>query len=115
MDELLAMAKEALGLPADSTEDDGLLKSKIRMAAAAYVSRRYGGNAHESDDTGFPVLDWLTKQWITEALLTIYNQIGVEGQISHSENGIVRAWENAGVPESMMRRILPLVTIVSNR
>lgn len=37
----------------------------------------------------------------------LLNKRGAEGQTSHSENGISRSYENADVPESMMRAVVP--------
>lgn len=36
------------------------------------------------------------------------NKIGAEGQISHSENGISRTYENAELPDSLLREITPI-------
>lgn len=38
----------------------------------------------------------------------LYNKRGAEGQTSHSENGISRSYENADLPESMLRSIAPM-------
>ena len=37
----------------------------------------------------------------------LLNKRGAEGQMSHSENGITRSYENADVPSSMLRVIAP--------
>ncbi len=37
---------------------------------------------------------------------------GAEGETSHSENGISRTYENADVPESMMKGIVPFVGVL---
>lgn len=37
----------------------------------------------------------------------LLNKRGAEGQISHSENGISRAYENADVPSSMLKTVTP--------
>ena len=41
--------------------------------------------------------------------LDLYNKIGAEGQISHSENGISRTWESAWVSEQLLKEVVPLV------
>jgi hypothetical protein len=39
----------------------------------------------------------------------LYNKIGAEGQISHSENGISRGYEPGDIPESLLKEVTPLV------
>ena len=36
------------------------------------------------------------------------NKRGAEGELSHSENGIVRTYENADLPESILRELIPI-------
>ncbi len=38
----------------------------------------------------------------------LYNKQGAEGQTTHNENGIARTYENADVPKSMLRDVIPL-------
>lgn len=40
------------------------------------------------------------------------NKRGAEGQLSHSENGISRTYENADIPESMLKTIVPYCGII---
>lgn len=42
----------------------------------------------------------------------LYNKRGAEGQTSHSENGISRTYEDADVPESMLRGIYPYCGVI---
>lgn len=44
-----------------------------------------------------------------EIALYLYNRQGSEGQLSHNENSISRAYESADVPESLMQGITPFV------
>ena len=37
----------------------------------------------------------------------LLNKRGAEGEVAHSENGISRTYENADVPESMLREVVP--------
>jgi len=37
----------------------------------------------------------------------LWNKRGAEGQTSHSENGISRSYENADVPASMLKGVVP--------
>jgi hypothetical protein len=42
----------------------------------------------------------------------LYNKRGAEGQTSHDENGIKRTYENADVPESMLKQITPHIGVI---
>ena len=42
----------------------------------------------------------------------LLNKRGGEGELSHSENGISRSYENGDVPESMMRQIVPMYGVL---
>lgn len=39
----------------------------------------------------------------------LYSKRGVEGQTSHSENGIDRTYEKSDISDSLLRRITPVV------
>lgn len=40
------------------------------------------------------------------------NKRGAEGQTAHSENGISRSYESGGVPDSMLRDIVPHCKVI---
>lgn len=42
----------------------------------------------------------------------IYGKMGGEGQTTHSENGISRAWEDADVAQGLLREITPMAEVV---
>ena len=48
-----------------------------------------------------------------EAAVYLLNKRGAEGQLSHSENGISRSYEDADLPESMLRGITPLCGVTN--
>lgn len=47
-----------------------------------------------------------------EIAVYLLNKRGAEGEISHNENGINRSYESASVPDSMLKGIVPFVSIV---
>lgn len=47
-----------------------------------------------------------------EAAVYLLNKRGAEGQVSHSENGISRSYENADLPQSMLDEIVPYGVVV---
>ena len=42
----------------------------------------------------------------------LLNKRGAEGEISHSENGISRSYENADVPKSMLDVVVPFCGVI---
>ena len=40
------------------------------------------------------------------------NKRGAEGQTAHTENGIVRQYENADIPASMLRTVTPFCGVI---
>lgn len=42
-----------------------------------------------------------------EIAVYLLNKRGAEGQTSHNENGINRAYENGGIPYSMLKQVTP--------
>lgn len=42
----------------------------------------------------------------------MYNKRGVEGQTSHSENGVSRSYSSANISEELLREITPKVGVV---
>lgn len=47
-----------------------------------------------------------------DAAVYLLNKRGGEGQTGHTENGISRVYENADLPDSMLRGIVPLCGVV---
>ena len=50
----------------------------------------------------------------TQVEIAVYllNKRGAEGQTAHSENGISRTYENADIPASLMREIVPMASTI---
>lgn len=90
---------------ADTGEDDFLL-FLLDLAGSKLLERLYPFDATKSE---VPVR-YQFKQ--IEIALFLYNKQGVEGQTSHSENGISRAYENADIPDSLMQGITPFVGVI---
>ena len=47
-----------------------------------------------------------------EIAVYLLNKRGAEGELSHSENGISRTYENADVPDSMLSDVIPHCGVV---
>lgn len=48
-----------------------------------------------------------------EIAVYLLNKRGAEGQLVHSENGISRTYENADVPKSMLKSVIPNCGVIS--
>lgn len=100
----LNQLKILLDKQGDNSEDD-LLLMLLTLSAQKILERVY-----PYDDSIKEVPSrYATKQ--VEIAVYLYNKQGAEGQISHSENGISRAYESADVPESLMKGITPYVGV----
>ena len=42
----------------------------------------------------------------------LINKRGAEGETTHNENGINRAYESASVPESLLGRVTPFAGVI---
>lgn len=88
--------------PADADGwSDEILKSYLTLAEQKILDRAY-----PYDDT---VTEVPHRYGVLQCEIATYllNKRGAEGEISHSENGISRHYENADVPDSMLRDIVP--------
>lgn len=102
-DEKLTFLKLLVG----ETDSDDVLSAYLTLAGKKILARSY---PYDTTVTEVP------EQYDTlqcEIAAYMLNKRGAEGQTSHTENGITRAYENADIPESMLRQITPHVGIPS--
>lgn len=89
----------------DETDDD------VISAFLTIAGNKICRIAYPFDDTAVIVpTKYETLQ--VEAACYLLNKRGAEGQTSHSENGINRSYENADLPDSMIRAIVPMAGVV---
>ena len=93
----LALLRAMVG----GSDADEVLSAYLLLAGKKILAKAY---PYDSDVTEVPVQYEALQCEIAAYLL---NKRGAEGQISHSENGITRTYENADVPASMLRTIVP--------
>lgn len=86
--------------------DEEILTAYIDQAADIVL--RY---AYPYDDTQTEVP---AKYLRVQADIAVYlvNKRGAEGQLTHTENGISRSYEDADIPRSLLRRIIPMSGVV---
>lgn len=94
-------------LKAITGETDETLLSTYLSIAASKVLRR----AYPYDDTVTVVPD---RYAVIQVEIAVYmiNKRGAEGEVSHSENGISRSYEDGDIPPSLMREIIPNLSVV---
>ena len=103
---MLEKLKLYLKIDADDTEQDTVLLFLIDLAGNKLLERLY---PFDSTKTEVPSR-YQFKQ--IEIALFLYNKQGAEGETSHSENGISRAYENGNIPDSLMQGITPFVGVI---
>ena len=86
--------------------DEAILEDCLESAKAAIMSRRY------------PYQEWpdeLESRYLDLQLrcaMDLYNRIGAEGELSHSENGISRGYESSWISESLLQEVTPVAKVV---
>lgn len=101
-DEKLAMLRVMLD---DPTATDELLNVYLAIAKRKILQRAF---PFDNTVTEVPPQYELTQCEIAAYLI---NKRGGEGEISHTENGISRMYENGDVPVSLMRAIVPFTSV----
>ena len=82
------------------------LEDILESAKAVILSRRYpfGEQPTELEPRYFDLQ--------IRIAVEMYNKRGVEGQTSHSENGVSRSYSSASVSEELLREITPKAGVV---
>ena len=103
--EKLSLLRVMVGQPNEGDWVDDVLISYLNIAGRKIINRAY-----PYDDKVMEVpLRYGNLQ--CEIAAYLLNKRGAEGQTSHSENGISRAYESADVPESMLSEVTPRVGV----
>ena len=87
-------------------DTDEVLSTYLLLAGKKIIAKAY-----PYDDT---VEEVPSKYDYLQCEIAVYmlNKRGAEGQTSHSENGITRNYENADVPESMLKTVTPYCGVI---
>ena len=101
-------AEKKAALSAMVEEDsDSVLSTYLNLAKAVILNHAYPYGV-PSSVTDVPAQ---YEQLQLEIAAYKLNKRGAEGETSHSENGVSRGYEDADVPKSMLRQIVPLAGI----
>jgi len=85
--------------------DEAVLLDCIESAKNAILSRRFPFGEIPGQ---FPV-KYMDLQF--RIALDLYNKIGAEGQLSHSENGVSRQYESSWISEQLLSEVVPIVGV----
>ena len=97
---------ERLKLRIPENNNDLELEDVLESARAVILSRRYPFGEQPTElESKFLDLQ-------IRIAVEMYNKRGVEGQTSHSENGVSRGYSSASVSEELLREITPKVGVV---
>lgn len=87
--------------------DTALLVDCAETAKAAILSRRYPyGNYPSALEARYADLQY-------RIALDLYNKIGAEGQVAHSENGINRSYESSWISEQLLSEVVPICGVTT--
>lgn len=89
-----------------SSDTDEVLSTYLKIAERKILAKAYPYN--EDIDEVPSKYQFLQ----CEVAAYLLNKRGAEGQIQHSENGISRIYENADVPESLLKVVVPNCGII---
>lgn len=96
----------ALKVIVDGSDTDIVLSTYLELAGHKIIAKAFPYN---TDVTEVPVQYAYLQVEIAAYML---NKRGAEGEISHTENGISRSYENADVPASMLKTVVPFCGVV---
>ena len=90
-----------VGTPNEVDWTDDILTQYLTIAGQKIINRAY-----PYDET---VTDVPRRYGVLQCEIAAYllNKRGAEGEISHSENGVSRMYENADVPDSLLSEVIP--------
>lgn len=88
-----------------SEPDESILNDCLESAEAAILARRYPFGCADA------VLEARYTDLQFRIALDLYNKIGGEGQLSHSENGVSRVYESSWISEQLLNEVIPKAVV----
>lgn len=89
-----------------SSDTDEVLSTYLMLAGRKIIGKAF---PYKDDVTEVPVKYETLQLEIASYML---NKRGAEGQTQHSENGITRQYENADIPASMLKTVIPFCGVI---
>ena len=97
---------ERLKIRITENVSDEVLSDILESAKAVILSRRFPFGEQPTE------LEQRYLDLQIRIAVEMYNKRGVEGQTSHSDNGVSRSYSSASVSEELLREITPKVGVV---
>ena len=97
---------ERLKIRIPENNNDLELEDVLESAKAVILSRRFPFGEQPLE------IEERYKDLQIRIAVEMYNKRGVEGQTSHSENGVSRSYASANVSEELLREITPKAGVV---
>jgi hypothetical protein len=97
---------ERLKIRIPENDNDNELEDFLESAKAVILSRRFPFGEQPTE------LESKFNDLQIRIAVEMYNKRGVEGQTSHSENGVSRSYSSANISEELLREITPKVGVV---
>jgi hypothetical protein len=85
------------------TASNNLLFYLLEQSEGIILNRRYPFGTPEGAS-----LSPLHEQIQLRMAVELFNKMGADGQITHTENGVMRTWEAGDVSPSLLRQIVPV-------
>jgi hypothetical protein len=103
-----SLACSLAGVPAGGADATLLSETYLPLAMGVVLRER---NPFSDDPEGE---EWEARydHLQCEVAVDMFSRRGAEGERSHNENGISRAWETGGVSKSLLARIVPRAGII---
>jgi hypothetical protein len=96
----------ALKAMVGGSDTDEVLSTYLSLAGSKIIAKAY---PYKTDVTEVPAQYEYLQLEIAAYML---NKRGAEGQVTHTENGVQRQYENADVPPSMLKAITPYCGVI---
>lgn len=98
---------DALRAMVGGSDSDTVLSTYLNLAGRKIIAKAFPYKA--SEVTTVPVQYEYLQLEIAAYML---NKRGAEGQVTHTENGVQRQYEDADIPSSMLRAIVPCCGVI---
>lgn len=97
--------KQAMLQTITEEKNEGILSAYLSMAANVVLTHAYPYGEVEEVPARYETVQ-------IEIAAYMLNKRGAEGEISHSENGVSRSYEDGDIPPTLLRRIVPVAGVL---
>jgi hypothetical protein len=102
--EMIELVKAMSGESADA-----VVSAFLTMSGDAIINRAFPFATEEERESLTVPTRYQNLQ--CEIAVYILNKRGAEGETLHNENGINRSYENGGIPDSMLKQVVPFCRV----